>query len=106
MYLQLLILKCFLVSVVECACYSIGKCPLIVLEGTYLPQLRYKWAYHWGGTLKDKICTFDEGTILYQQVLKTKRYILVPHGTNHVLKGTNWNGTNVFLYIKVQLCTP
>lgn len=90
-------------SIVECAYYSIGKWPLVVLEGTHLTHLRYKGAYHWGGSFKDKICTFDEGTVFVPASLKKKqKYILVAHGTNHVRKGTNWNGTNLFLYIKVK----
>lgn len=50
------------------------------------------------------MCNFDEGSILYQQVKKKKKVHLVAPGTNDVLKDTNWNCTNVFLYIKVQFC--
>ncbi len=43
------------------------------------------------------ICTFDEGSILYQPVKKLKVHLVAP-GTNHVLKDTNWKGTNVFCF--------
>ncbi len=53
------------------------------------------------GTVKVQsafICTFDEGSLLYQPVKKIKKVHLVAPGTNHVLKDTNWNGTNVFCF--------